>query len=67
MKSTSILKSPILTEKANVGMQEGNKYTFLVDDKATKGQIKESIESLYGVKVLNVNSLKNRGKIKAKR
>ena len=43
---------------------EENKYVFEVSKDATSGQIKKSIESVFGVKVLNVSVLKNRGRLK---
>lgn len=64
MKFSRILKSVSITEKGAVNAKTGNKYTFLVTDSATKGQIKDAVESLYKVKVVSVNTLKNKGKVK---
>lgn len=49
-----IVKSPIVTEKA-MGIVEENKYTFKVDKKAKKTQIKKAIEEIYNVRVEKVN------------
>ncbi|HOL21698.1 MAG TPA: 50S ribosomal protein L23 [bacterium] len=49
-----IIKFPIVTEKATGAVAE-NKYTFKVDKKARKTQIKEAIEEIYNVKVEKIN------------
>ncbi|PIR42501.1 50S ribosomal protein L23 [candidate division WWE3 bacterium CG10_big_fil_rev_8_21_14_0_10_35_32] len=64
MNYSEILKSVIITEKGATNVKKGNKYTFLITDSATKGQVKEAVETLYKVKVISVNTLKNKGKIK---
>ena len=50
MEARDIIKRPVLTEKSYLLMQE-NKYTFLVDTRAHKTQIKQAIEEIFGVKV----------------
>ena len=64
MNYSKILKSVVITEKGSTDVKKGNKYTFLVTDTATKGQVKDAVESLYKVKVISVNTLKNKGKVK---
>lgn len=59
----NIIVSPHVTEKATMG-SEHNQVTFRVADKATKPQIKEAIEALFGVKVKGVNTLVQKGKTK---
>jgi large subunit ribosomal protein L23 len=49
-----IIKRPIITEKSSDLMSE-NKYTFAVDKRANKVEIKEAIEKLFEVKVEKVN------------
>jgi large subunit ribosomal protein L23 len=44
-----ILIRPYITEKTNADIAEG-KYTFIVDKKATKTQVKQAVEKLFGVK-----------------
>ena len=63
MRPEEIIIKPIITEKSNVGIQEG-KYTFRVAKKATKVQIADAVESLFSVKVLNVNTMMVKGKEK---
>ena len=49
-----IIKRPIITEKSYDLMNE-NKYTFEVDKKANKIEIKKAVEVLFSVKVEKVN------------
>lgn len=53
---------PIVTEAATQLTEKLNRYTFRVSPEANKFQIKDMVEKLYGVKVLNVNTLIVRGK-----
>ena len=55
MELTSIIKYPILTEKTYQQMQK-NIYTFAVDKKATKIEIKKAVEFIFQVKVDSVNT-----------
>ncbi len=50
-----LVKRPVLTEKS-VRLIENNQYTFDVDPKLTKPQIKKFIESVFNVNVLGVNT-----------
>ena len=63
MKPEDIIIKPIITEKSNDGLQNG-KYTFKVAKKATKVEIANSVEALFGVKVLSVNTMIVKGKEK---
>ena len=53
-----ILIRPIITEKTSQMMQE-NKYTFQVPLDANKVEIRQAVEAIFKVKVLNVNMLAN--------
>ena len=57
MDPYSIIINPLATEKAVRIMESENKLVFIVDRKANKLEIKEAIETLFNVKVDNVNSL----------
>ena len=59
-----IIVAPVITEKATIA-SEHNKVVFKVSPKATKPQIKEAVEKLFDVKVLAVNTLVRKGKVKA--
>jgi large subunit ribosomal protein L23 len=62
MKAADVIKRPIaLTEKA-ARLREGNQVVFEVALDANKIQIKSAVESLFAVKVANVNTLVQRGK-----
>lgn len=51
-----ILKKPLITEKASALSEKAGKYTFLVDKKANKVEIKKAVEKMYGVNVEEVNT-----------
>lgn len=58
-----IIKRPHITEKSNLEIAAG-KYTFIVDGKATKTEVKMAVEKLFQVKVLQVNTANYEGKNK---
>ncbi|MCX2838931.1 50S ribosomal protein L23 [Salinimicrobium sp. CDJ15-81-2] len=53
----SILIKPIITEKATADSELNNKYAFVVDNKANKIEIKDAVESAYGVSVTKVRTI----------
>lgn len=61
-----ILKKPLLTEKGTRLTEKLNRYTFKVDHRANKIQIKSAIEAMYGVNVTAVNTMKYVGKLKTR-
>ena len=63
-KHYDIIKRPIITEKSMSLKEQSNKYTFAVDPKANKIEIKEAVEAIFNVKVLSVNTLNVAGKAK---
>ncbi|MBU5438642.1 50S ribosomal protein L23 [Tissierella sp. MSJ-40] len=58
-----IVIRPIITEKSMDDMAYG-KYTFVVDKKANKSEVKKAVESIFGVKVEKVNTMNMLGKEK---
>lgn len=56
MRTSEILVRPRITEKVNTQMEKMNRYTFVVDKRANKDEIKKAVEEFYGVKVANVNT-----------
>ncbi|MBD3249974.1 MAG: 50S ribosomal protein L23 [Candidatus Pacebacteria bacterium] len=52
-----LIKKPVITEKSVRLANEQNVYTFYVDYKASKSQIKAAIEELFEVEVIRVNTL----------
>lgn len=53
----SIIIKPIISEKATYLTDLRGQYSFLVDTKANKIQIKNAVEEAYGVKVANVRTM----------
>ena len=58
-----IIIRPLITEKSNDQLTDG-KYTFIVNVRATKTDIRHAVEKLFSVKVLRVNTSNIAGKIK---
>lgn len=63
MDVRDVLKRPVITERSTDLMAD-KKYTFEVDVKANKTQVKDAVESIFGVKVAKVNVLNYKGKFK---
>lgn len=61
MEPTTIIRKPIITEKATAQM-EANRYAFEIDRRADKPAVKRAVESLYGVRVLSVATQLRKGK-----
>lgn len=58
-----IIIKPVVTEKS-FSLLEDNKYTFIVDKRATKTEIKSAVEEIFKVSVLGVNTINVKGKPK---
>lgn len=63
MNARDIIKRPIITESSVLAMDE-KKYTFEVDVRANKTQVRQAIEEIFGVEVKQVNIMNVRGKFK---
>lgn len=61
-----ILLAPVVSEKSYSVLDEG-KYTFIVDPRANKTEIKIAVEEVFGVKVKSVNTLNRQGKTRRTR
>ncbi|MEH6305134.1 50S ribosomal protein L23 [Olivibacter sp. CPCC 100613] len=61
-----IIKKPVLTEKAAFLTEKLNRYTFKVDHRANKIQIKAAVEQMFGVNVASVNTMVVCGKTKSR-
>ena len=66
MNPSDVLIKPVLSEKANMQSEKTNRYTFIVDRKANKLEIKKAVELFYGVQVQEVNTMVVPSKLKAK-
>ena len=62
LHETEVIKSPVISEKTTFLAQVKNAYTFEVDKKADKDQIKAAIEKLYNVKVEAIRTINVAGK-----
>jgi len=62
----SVIIKPVISEKANYLTDLRGTYSFLVDTKANKIQIKKAVEAAYGVKVADVNTMIYAPKVSAK-
>jgi large subunit ribosomal protein L23 len=58
-----VIIRPIVSEKSYAGLEAGS-YTFLVDPRANKTEIKEAIQAIWDVRVTSVNTLNRPGKTK---
>jgi large subunit ribosomal protein L23 len=56
-----ILRRPLLTEKSTQAMEDVNVYTFEVDRRASKTDIKAAVEKAFGVTVEKVNTQNRKG------
>ncbi len=63
MKVREVIKSPVITEHSADLMMD-KKYTFEVDPRANKTEIKTAVESAFNVKVVKVNTMNIKGKLK---
>lgn len=61
-----ILIRPVISEKYTQQGEKLNKYAFIVNPKANKLQIKKAVEEFYGVRVVDVNTMNYRGKVRRK-
>ena len=62
-KAYEIIRNILVTEKSAV-LKEANEYAFKVAPKATKLEVADAIEEIYGVKVKSVNIIHCKGKMK---
>jgi large subunit ribosomal protein L23 len=62
MDNTAIIIKPLVTEKSTRQQSLRNVYTFQVHPEASKHQIKQAVEKLYEVKVVDVRTMNRKGK-----
>ena len=63
MEARDVMLRPVVTESSMAAMDD-KKYTFDVDVRANKTQVRYAIEEIFGVNVKNVNIMNVRGKLK---
>ncbi|MEA2057090.1 MAG: 50S ribosomal protein L23 [Actinomycetota bacterium] len=59
-----LIFEPVVSEKSYDLIEDSNTYTFLVDRRSNKTEIKEAVQSIFGVTVLSVNTMNRKGKLK---
>ncbi|MCQ8119200.1 50S ribosomal protein L23 [Methylomonas rosea] len=64
IKLASVLYAPIVSEKSSNAADQNNQFVFKVKKSATKLQIKNAVELMFGVEVAAVRVLNVKGKIK---
>jgi large subunit ribosomal protein L23 len=57
-----VIRRPLVTEKSNIGREEQNVVTFAVNPRANKPEIKNAVETLFDVEVLEVRTMRMQGK-----
>ncbi|MCB0331116.1 MAG: 50S ribosomal protein L23 [Bdellovibrionales bacterium] len=63
-KSYEVLVRPLVTEKTSLVSEMGSVVAFEVAPKASKGDIREAVQSIFDVEVLGVNTINCRGKLR---
>ncbi|WP_290032998.1 50S ribosomal protein L23 [Ligilactobacillus cholophilus] len=63
MESRDVILRPVITEASMADMDD-KRYTFDVDTRATKTEVKKAIENIFDVKVAKVNIMNVKGKKK---
>jgi large subunit ribosomal protein L23 len=62
LEAYQVLMRPLITEKATFAAERYNAYTFQVNPLASKTEIKQAVESLFEVKVVDVRTVNRAGK-----
>ena len=62
MDNTNVIIKPLVTEKSTHQQQTRNAYAFQVHHNANKPQIKQAVEQIYNVKVVDVRTMTRKGK-----
>ena len=64
MNAHQVIQRPLVTEKSNLGREEGNLATFAVNPRANRREIQSAVEELFDVKVLAVRTMRQPRKTK---
>ena len=59
-----IIIAPVVSEKSYDLIEKNNTYTFVVDRRSNKSEIKDAIEDIFSVGVLSVRTQNRQGKVK---
>lgn len=59
-----VILAPVVSEKSYDLIEHQNTYTFIVDPRTSKGEIRDAVEAIFDVRVLRVNTSNRKGKRK---
>jgi large subunit ribosomal protein L23 len=59
-----VILAPVVSEKAYDLIEHNNPDTVLVDTRSNKSEIKSAVEQVFGVRVVRVNTMNRKGKLK---
>lgn len=59
-----VVIAPVVSEKSYDLIENSNTYTFLVDPRTNKTEVKEAVQAIFDVRVTNVNTANRKGKRK---
>ena len=59
-----ILRKPVITEKSTIQKEANNQFTFEVDRRANKVEIRRAVEQVFNSRVVNVRTIRMDGKVK---
>ena len=63
-----VLRAPVLSEESTIQTESNNKYTFKVDPRANKQQIRDAVEQQWpDIEVVAVNTMNYKGKVSGRR
>ena len=62
-----VVKGPVITEESTIQRDTKMHYTFRVDPRANKRQIREAVERIFSVRVMTVNTMNYKGKRSGRR
>ena len=62
-----VILGPVVSEKSFDLIEAYNTYSFLVDPRANKTEIRQAMQTVFGVEVVSVNTYNRRGKTKRTR
>ena len=65
MKSAhDVILEPVVSEKSYDLIEKFNTYTFVVDPRSNKSEIRDAVQEIFDVKVTRVNTQNRKGKVK---
>ncbi|OEU52593.1 MAG: 50S ribosomal protein L23 [Desulfobacterales bacterium C00003060] len=64
MNPYEIVKRPMITEKSTIQKETNNQFSFEVDRKANRVEIRHAIERIFNVRVVKVRTMQVKGKVK---